>query len=456
MRLARFPIDWKMVLGFGGLLLLTMAIGLVGIQQIKDLSAIITHLARIDIPVQNAVVQMKSANNQYANGIRSYIFWKGAKYLDAAPSVDKLSLMRTASANFDAYSALYGSLATTDDQRVWLRTLRANQAQLREIGDEIVRLVDDSEKLAVEERATIEANLSRKLMDFESKLYQIDAFCDDPIQKKNLVLIDEQLARAEAGRDRSLLLLFWSLLVGLGLGAQTAYLTYRRSKRDSEHRELLARTVIKVEEEEKNHLSMQVHDQMGQDLSALKIYLGLVDRDLPVEAGEQKDKIDKAKKIIDGLMQKTHNISEMLRPPELDDVGLAESIGASVVQLKELIGCHIHFDMPEPNLKLSNEYSLLMYRVAQEALTNVAKYSNAKNVTITLLRRPNSVFLCIADDGQGFDYQAYKQQPQRRSADKRKLGLQGLRERIELFGGRLRIDSKIGAGTRLEVELPAV
>ncbi len=456
MRLPRFSVDWKMVLGFSGLLLLIIAIGLVGIQQIKDLSATVTHLARTDIPLQNVVLQLKSSNNQYANGIRSYIFWKGAKYLDAASSVDKLTVIREASKKFDLGIDLYASLVSSADQRSWLKILRANQEQLRGIGQEIIRLTDESEKVLGEERAKIESELTRQLMDFESKLFQIDAYCDDPIQKRTLVMIDEQLARAEAGRNRSLVLLFWSILVGLGLGAQTAYLTYRRSKRDSEHRELLCRTVIKVEEEEKNNLSMQVHDQMGQDLSALKIYLGLVERDLPVEAGEQHDKIDKAKKILDGLMQKTHNISEMLRPPELDDVGLAESIGASVVQLKELIGCHIHFDMPDTNLKLSPEYSLLLYRVAQEALTNVAKYSKAQTVTISLARQGERVFLSIADDGQGFDYQAYKQKPQRRADDKRRLGLQGLRERIELFGGRMRIDSKIGVGTKLEVELPAV
>ncbi len=449
----RFPIDWKMVLGFGGLLSLVAAIGLIGVRQIEMLNRTVTHLARVDIPLQNAAQEMKSSNNKYAIGIRSYIFWKSARYLDAA-AVAKTDLAKEATENFEKNIAFYASMATTAEERGWIATARDSQGQLRAIGDRIMKLADASAVAEGEAKTDIINDIRRTLMEFESKLFQIEAYLDETLQKHNLRMIDEQLMRAQASRDRSVRLLFGSLAVALALGVQMAYLTYRRSKRDSEHRELLCRTVIRVEEEQKNNLSLQVHDQMGQDLSAIKIYLGLIDGDLPEGAAEQKDRIAKSKRIVDALMQKTHNISELLRPPELDDLGLIESLEALIGQYRELTSCKITFNGPDQEMKLSPEYSLVLYRVVQEALTNVAKHSQARGVDINLLYRGNSARLSVLDDGTGFDCGSYVKRPHRRRDDIVKLGLQGLRERIELFGGRMHIRSRPGVGTLIQVDLP--
>jgi len=105
-------------------------------------------------------------------------------------------------------------------------------------------------------------------------------------------------------------------------------------------------------------------------------------------------------------------------------------------------------------MKLSPEYSLVLYRVVQEALTNVAKHSQARGVDINLLYRGNSARLSVLDDGTGFDCGSYVKRPHRRRDDIVKLGLQGLRERIELFGGRMHIRSRPGVGTLIQVDLP--
>src|SRR5512135_789577 len=174
-----FPVDWKMVLGFGGLLLLIIAIGLVGVQQIKDLSRVVTHLARTDIPLQNAVQGMKSSNSKYAIGIRSYIFWKSARYLEAAAVVDKLNLVRSASENFDKNIAFYSSVAATGGERRWSNTVKESEAQLRQIGDEIIAMADQADQADAAAKLEIERAINKKLMDFESKLFQIEAFLDD-------------------------------------------------------------------------------------------------------------------------------------------------------------------------------------------------------------------------------------------------------------------------------------
>lgn len=451
----KITIDLKMVSGFGGLLFLIVALGLIGIFQIQNLNKMVADLAKSYMPMQNAVLEMKSINSKYAMGIRSYMFWRNAKYLEAASLVEKLNQVRLTSENFDKQLQLYSSLSKTQQQAQWVLSLRVSEARLRQIGDEIMRLIDRMNVAAAAEKKALEESINRQFMDFENNVFAIDAFLDDPVAKFNLLEIERKLISAEMGRRRSISFLVWSLILGVGVGLETAYLIYRRSKREMKQRESLCRTVIKVEEEERNNLSLQIHDQMGQDLSALKIFLGLIDRDIPAEIKEQKDRIEKTKKILDVLIEKSHNISELLRPPELDDLGLIESLAALLPHYKEMTGCHYNYLRPSGDIKLSPEYSLLIYRVVQESLTNIAKYSKAKNIEISLQKWEDAVYLTVSDDGIGFNLDEYLKRPLRRQEDKMKLGLQGLRERIELFGGTLTITSTPGQGTKLAVMLPA-
>ncbi len=453
----RIKIDWKMATGFGGLLFLIVAIGFIGINQIQGLSGVVAALAKTDLPRQNAVLEMKSSNSKYAMGIRNYMFWQGNKYLDAAAVAGRLDMAFDASANFDKHLAFYTSLSTDKRQKEWIAYVRQKEDGLREVGERIISLIDSSNRESGQEKKKqYEESINRLLMDFESRLFAIDAFLDDPLQHFNMQEIDSRLRIAELGRQRSIHLLYWSLVIGLFLGAQTAFIIYYRSKSEMRHREFLMRKVIRVEEEERDHLSLQVHDQMGQDLSALKIYLGLAEQDLPEELKDARSKIEKTKSILAGLMDKAHNISELLRPPELDDVGLVESIEALILRYKEMSGCEYIYDKPAEDLGLSSEYSLLLYRITQEALTNIAKHSQAKHVGVLLKKIKNDVILAVSDDGIGFDYETYLHKPFRRREDKVKIGLHGLRERVELFGGRLNIKTNLGQGTKLEVFLPVL
>ncbi len=442
-----------MAAGFGGLIFLIVAIGLVGIRQIQDLSRVIGHLAKVDIPLQAAVADMKSANSKYAAGIRNYMFWRGAKYLEAAAIAGKFAPAGSPTDSFDRQLVKYASLAVTPQQKAWVETLKKGRDSLLDIGNKVVAVVEKAERARPEEKRSLEDSLAGLLMEFENRQFQIDAFLDDPVQKFNLEEIARQLRAAEEGRTRSVSLLLWSLLAGLLLGLETAALIYLRSKRESERREMLMRKVIRLEEEERNNLSLQVHDQMGQDLSALKIYLGLIEKELPQDLKDPKEKIDKTKNILDSLIDKTHNISELLRPPELEDLGLVESISAIVAHYSEMTGVNCNYEKPQQPLSLSPEHSLILYRLVQEALTNAAKYSNAKNISVSLKKSTDGVELFVSDDGVGFDYRESIGRPTRRKEDKLKLGLQGLRERIELLGGQMKIITSPGSGTKIEVFL---
>ena len=169
---------------------------------------------------------------------------------------------------------------------------------------------------------------------------------------------------------------------------------------------------------------------------------------------DAQDKINQCKKIITGLIEKSHNIAFLLRPPDLDEVGLVESLEALLLEYKHLTGVEYNYEKPGAFFELSAEYSLLFYRITQELLTNMAKHSKAKHVELKLAQKPDSAELAYTDDGQGFDYPAVIKHPFRRREDKLRLGLLGLQERVELLDGRMQINSSVGKGTSIMVALP--
>jgi signal transduction histidine kinase len=290
------------------------------------------------------------------------------------------------------------------------------------------------------------------MISFENKYYQIDNFLSDVLSKNNLKEIENQLKLAQMRKNTSILILIISLLSSIVLGVAITYIVYKSLKEEREHRELLVQRMIRIEEQERKNLSRQIHDQLSQDLGALKIYLELIGKEIRGDK-EHEERIEKSKKILSSLIEKSHNISQLLRPPQLDELGLVESIEVLVSEYKEITNCNYTYYKPEQEINLAPEYSLALYRIVQEALTNIAKHAFAKNVVISLHKEAEYVSLCIEDDGVGFDYQEYLKRPRRRKEDKFGLGLQGLRERIELLGGKFIIDTAPNKGTKIKVEL---
>lgn len=439
--------------GFVGLLGLIIAMGLIGIRQISDLNRVAKSLARTDIPLQNAVFEMRINNARYATAIRNYLSWRHVRSLEAASIVQQQDLSRSASDNFNSFLSQYVSLRESSQASQWASTIRYSEEQMLSLGEKMVVLADQMEGLSGSEKENVQASLARMQREFESKVFWIDAFLENPMQREILEKLEKKLTEAESGQKRAIFLLQISLAVAILLGILTAFLTYSRMKQDQRHREALWRRFVSAQEEERNNLSLQIHDEMGQDLSGLKIYLALLEKEgetLPVES---KEKIIKAKNILDELMKKTHNISEILRPPEIDEVGLLQSIDGLILQNKEITRAEYECRMPEKEPMISPEEKLVLYRVVQESLTNIAKYSEARHILIQLEADAQKVLLLIQDDGIGFNLQAQKHHL-RRKEDKMKLGLEGLRERIELLDGVLRIYSQPGEGTKLEVEMP--
>ena len=445
--------DWRLAGGFSALLLLIVAIGLIGINQIQSLSRTVDELGRRYFPMQKAALEMRINNSLYARGIRNYIFWRSDKYLEAAKDAVNRQAINAAQLSFQRQLAGYTSFARTAVEQEWIKRIRVLEQELYGVGEKIIDSVDRLENAdRGQERKRLEGAINKLVMVFENRLYKIDEFIDSNIQKANLKAVQEQLGLAELAKEQAIKFLTWSLILGLGFGGETAWLIYRNRKSEQERRKELVQRMIRAEELERQNLSFQVHDQMGQDLSALMIYSDLIDRKVNPLNQEVKEDLVQSKKILSGLIDKSHNIAELLRPPALEDIGLVDTIAGLIFQYKHITPIKFISNLPTEPLNLPGEYSLILYRVAQEGLTNIAKHSQAKKVEISLEKKANTVYLTVADDGAGFNYE---QAPQRRrKEDKLKLGLLGLRERIELLGGKMTVDAVPGQGTKLIVRLP--
>ncbi|MDP8296748.1 MAG: ATP-binding protein [Candidatus Orphnella occulta] len=453
----KVSIDWKLAGGFSALLFLIVVIGAVGISQIQSLSKRVDAFGNYYFPLQKAALEMRINNSLYARGIRNYIFWRSARYLEAAKAGADQEAINAAQEEFDKRLADYTSFDKTIKGRESADIINALQQELRSIGGKIIAQVNqlDSVKTSAQKKRT-EQSINSLVMVFESKLYRIDEFIEESFQKANLDSVEEQLFLAGIAKKRAIALLFWSLIVGLLIGGETAYLIYRNRKSERESREKLVHRMIRMEEEERQNLSLQVHNQMGQDLSALRIYLDIIDKKISDKAPSLTKEITQGKEILSRLLEKSHNIAELLRPPALQEVGIVDTISDLIIQYKQISAIKFYYQKPKSPLALSDEYSLILYRAAQEGLTNIIKHAQAKKVRICLEKKSDLVSLTVADDGVGFNYGHYMKPFRRRKEDKLRLGLAGLRERIALLGGKMNIDTAPEKGTKLSIELPFI
>jgi len=438
----------KLLFAFAFLILLTLLTGLVGISQIQGLNRKIESLGKHNLRLESAVLEMRINNKVYAIGIRNYVFWRTSRYLGAVSMAINPEKVIEAGENFKKQLEIYRQSAYLPQQKEWADQVAVSFDELFSMGKKII---ESSDK---ETPGSLSENTNNLLMGFENRIYKIDEFLDNSMGKANLVEVERQLAVAKVDKDRAVFFLGSTLIAALVMGILIAFSVYRRRIKERTYRQQIFNRMVNLEENERKKLSTAVHDEMGQDLSAVKIYLGVISQQLGDNAEEIKSKVEECKKIAARLIEKSHNIAFLLRPPDLDEVGLMESLESLLLESRHLTGASFNFVKPECALNLPPEYSLLIYRVVQELLTNMAKHAAAKNVEIALNRTNNFMELFYCDDGAGFDLQQADKNTLRRKEDKFRLGLLGLKERVEVLDGQMRINSVLGKGTTIIVKLP--
>jgi PAS domain S-box-containing protein len=224
---------------------------------------------------------------------------------------------------------------------------------------------------------------------------------------------------------------------------------YEQAIRRQQHelRELSAR-VLEAREEEKTLLARELHDELGQLLTALKMDLAFLRDRLPAAGGELPERAAKMDTLLDRTVNSVRRISAELRPLMLDDLGLADGIAWLVEDFSSRSGVRTTLSMPEGGglEGLERNVANTLYRVLQESLTNVARHAGAQHAWIALAAEGNHVRLEVEDDGRGIADEDL--------ARPRSLGLKGMRERVLYLGGTLEIGRAVRGGTRVAVRVP--
>lgn len=228
-------------------------------------------------------------------------------------------------------------------------------------------------------------------------------------------------------------------------GAQKLQAQYTRQL------QALARMHQDIQERERHHLSMELHDQIGQSLAALKISLAgaklHVDNPLATSAV-----LDTAQEIVEGIAQTTGDIARRLRPPLLDELGIGSALAWHIRNLPLPPGVEVRFAQGIDTLRFSEAVELACFRIVQEAITNALRHAEASGIIVQITSTPDQICLSVADDGKGFDID----NPLDKDDERISLGLIGIRERVTSLGGEFVIDSQPNTGTRVAACLPKI
>jgi PAS domain S-box-containing protein len=211
-----------------------------------------------------------------------------------------------------------------------------------------------------------------------------------------------------------------------------------------ERLQTLSRRLLQVQEAERRHLARELHDEVGQMLTGLRL---LLKANGNLSGDQVKTRFDRARAIVDDLLERVRGLSFDLRPAVLDQLGLVPALVALFERYTKQTGVLVHFKHQCVEQRFASELETAVYRVIQEALTNVARHARVAGATVRLWATPDSLNTQVEDRGCGFDAEAVLD-------TLGSHGLKGMRERVELLGGELTIESRPGAGTQLTAELP--
>ncbi len=212
----------------------------------------------------------------------------------------------------------------------------------------------------------------------------------------------------------------------------------------------ISRGVVRVQEAERGRISRELHDGVGQSLTALKMQLELLEQDAHAASSPLAKRLADLRSLADGALQEVRQISRLIRPQMLDELGLLPTLQWLTRTFGERTGMAIGLVHDGLEARLDPEVETLVFRVVQEALTNVAKHAAAPSAEVRLSRSGARLGLAIEDRGKGFDAGAVLAS----GDEERTFGLRGMRDRVQLLGGRFSIASTAGKGTRVDVEVP--
>ncbi len=268
-----------------------------------------------------------------------------------------------------------------------------------------------------------------------------------PLHSKGQTIGAIEAMNKESGTfDQEDIRLLSALAASAAIAIENAQL-FEQVRSGREQLQALSRRLVEVQEAERRHISRELHDETGQALSSMLLGLSLLER----EADDPEAIVARAielEEMVDLMLENLHRMAMNLRPASLDHLGLVAALDQYCETFGQQYGLDVQFETVglEMGKRLLPEVETALYRIVQEALTNVIRHAQARHVDVLLERRGDHVVTIVEDDGVGFDMQ--------KVAQRGRLGVFGMHERAEMLGGDMMVESAPGAGTSVFVEVP--
>lgn len=212
---------------------------------------------------------------------------------------------------------------------------------------------------------------------------------------------------------------------------------------------LLSRQLLLAQEEERKRISRELHDVIAQTLTGINLRLAALKRDAPMNAKGRERHLTRTQQLIEQVVTVVHQFARELRPAVLDDVGLVPALHTYMKDFKKETGLQVSLSAFAALEHVNADTRIVLYRIAQESLTNVARHAQATRVEVNIQKLDGAVCMKIKDNGRGMAAEGA-----RRAGTNQRLGLLGMRERLEMVGGKFNIESVSGKGTTITAEIP--
>ena len=223
----------------------------------------------------------------------------------------------------------------------------------------------------------------------------------------------------------------------------------RKSDHLQEQLRRLSRKILSAQEEERKRISRELHDVIAQTLTGINIRLATLKKEASVNTGGLDRNIARTQRLVEKSVDIVHRFARELRPAVLDDLGLIPALHSFVKLFSKRTRIHVHLKVFAGVEKLGGDQRTILYRVAQEALTNVSRHAQASRVEVTIQKVSDGICMKINDNGKSFEVERVLN-----ARGRKRLGLLGMRERLEMVGGRFKIESAAGQGTTITANIP--
>tara|TARA_B100000686_G_scaffold353975_1_gene461931 strand:+ start:1406 stop:3007 length:1602 start_codon:yes stop_codon:yes gene_type:complete len=223
-------------------------------------------------------------------------------------------------------------------------------------------------------------------------------------------------------------------------------LAEKELKKYGEQLRQLYRRMEKIREEERTRVAREVHDELGQVLTSLKLELSVLNKKIKRKESSLEGRTEIMLQLLEDSVLSVKRISAELRPPILDVFGLAQAIQWQGEEFEKRSGVNVQLNISTEEFSVDTERSTTIFRIFQETLTNIARHANAKNIEVKLNQNSDSVYLSVRDDGVGVN--------PKKLTDMKSLGILGIRERAMVWGGKVEIISQVGMGMTITILIP--